>query len=222
MAKRINPDEYIGKKYGRLTVVEFVGRNKYSNVLYRCMCDCGEECVAVFTKLKGGYTKSCGCLRMEMLSKYRITTHRDCSSRLYSIWTKMKARCHRESDWSYKNYGARGIVVCEEWRSSYESFREWALNNGYADSLSIDRIDVNGNYEPGNCRWATMKEQARNKRSNHYITYNGETASIAEWADRVGLAYVTLYNRVAKGDWSAERALTTPVKQQKKRSEHAS
>lgn len=212
MAKRINPDEYIGKKYGRLTVVEYVGRDKRSQIIVRCICDCGEERTVFLHALKKGNTSSCGCFNREQAAA-RLRIHGDSAKkeRLYRIWAYMKQRCYRENDINYTNYGGRGIGVCDEWRNDYTAFRDWALNNGYDDSLSIDRIDVNGDYEPNNCRWATAKEQARNRRSNRYITYNGETMLLVEWAERFGLPPKILTTRLYLG-WSMEKALTTPVK----------
>ena len=109
-------------------------------------------------------------------------------------------------------YGGRGISVCKEWDESYEAFRDWALANGYADGLSIDRIDVDGNYEPPNCRWATNQEQQNNKRTNVYLTFNGKTQTIAQWAREVGINPVTLHARIYRYRWSVERALTEQVK----------
>ena len=209
VGKRINIDEYIGKKYGRLTIVEHLGMISGKRK-FLCRCDCGGESAVNLCKLKNGHTKSCGCLRSE-------PKHGETKSRLYRAWSDMKFRCHNKRATNYKNYGGRGITVCEEWRSSYEAFRDWALNNGYAEGLTIDRIDVNGNYEPSNCRWATVIEQNYNKRSNHYVTFRGETLPLGKWAERLGLPYKTILARINIGGWSAERALTTPVKQYKKR-----
>lgn len=206
MAKRINPDEYIGKKYGRWTVVEYVGRDRHSNVIFRCICDCGNAQTIIIGNLKSGRTKSCGCLSREI---HRI--HGGHKTRLYNIWANMKARCYNSNSPKYKDYGGRGIAVYQEWRDSFEAFRDWATTNGYTEGLSLDRIDVDGNYEPDNCRWSDMKTQARNRRSSRYITFNGETLTIAAWAERIGINKFTISNRLASG-WSVEKALMTPVK----------
>lgn len=116
-------------------------------------------------------------------------------TRLYGIWCKIKGKCYTKTDDHYKWYGSRGITVCEEWKNSFITFREWALNNGYSDNLTIDRIDNNGNYEPSNCRWVDMKTQANNRRSNLYLTFNGETKRIYEWCKILGIKYNTLYMR---------------------------
>lgn len=126
----------------------------------------------------------------------------------------MRARCKYESQQCFKNYGARGITVCDEWKNDFSSFYSWAIKNGYKPGLSIDRIDVNSGYSPDNCRWATNKEQSLNRTDNKYITYNGETKTIKEWSDKTGLAYSCLLWRVDNG-WDADRALTTPSRKHK-------
>ena len=128
-------------------------------------------------------------------------------TRIYHIWNSMIGRCYRESYPNYKNYGAKGIVVCEAWKT-FEVFCEWAMSNGYEDHLTIDRIDPDGNYEPSNCRWATMKEQQNNKCNNHVITYNGQSKTVSQWAEELGIKTHTLFTRF-KRNWSVERALTT-------------
>ena len=139
----------------------------------------------------------------------RETKHGMTKTRLHNIWVSMKERCNVPSVNCYKYYGGRGIKVCEEWKHSFESFRDWALANGYTDTLTIDRIDVNGNYEPSNCRWITLKEQGSNKTNNHFITYNGVTKTLQQWADEIGIHHVTLLERIER--WgSVEEALTIP------------
>lgn len=130
-----------------------------------------------------------------------------CDTRLYKIWGDMKNRCNNPNNTVFKFYGARNIGVCKEWEQ-FEPFRDWATNNGYTDELTIDRIDVNGNYEPSNCRWVTMKEQSRNKRNNHFVTYNNETHCLSEWAERYNINYKMLFKRLKSG-WSFEKAITT-------------
>lgn len=130
-------------------------------------------------------------------------------SRLYTIWKNMKARCsNNASQNSY--YGARGITVCEEWRNSYQAFYNWAMANGYTDELTIDRIDVNGNYEPSNCRWATLKEQANNKRNNRLLTYNGKSLTVSQWTKELGFNQGLISRRINYLGWDIERALTEP------------
>ena len=131
--------------------------------------------------------------------------------RLYRCWQAMKARCYQLNNCKYSDYHGRGICVCDEWNHDYIAFRNWALNNGYSDNLTLDRIDNNGNYCPENCRWATARQQNNNTRRNHYVEYNGERRTISEWADHLGIPYNTLNQRFW-GGWSAEKALTTPLK----------
>ena len=152
-----------GKTFGRLTVLGYSHNNKHGQSMWRCRCECGKEIVAAGLHLKSGHTKSCGCFRDDALDKTR-TKHGLKKTRLYRIWSCMKARCFIEKSTNYHNYGGRGITVCDEWRHDFQAFYDWAVANGYSDELSIDRIDVNGNYEPSNCRWATAKEQNQNTR----------------------------------------------------------
>lgn len=134
-------------------------------------------------------------------------------TRIYHIWNGMMGRCTRKSNPNYANYGAKGIQVCEAWKD-FDVFREWAMANGYADNLTIDRIDNNGNYEPGNCKWSTMKDQQNNKKNNHVVTYAGETKTISQWAEDLGIKTHTLFTRFKRG-WSVEKALTTKSRGQK-------
>jgi hypothetical protein len=124
----------------------------------------------------------------------------------------MKERCYNSKSQNYSRYGGRNITVCSNWLNSFESFAKWAFNNGYKDSLTIDRIDFNGNYTPENCKWSTIKEQANNRRSNVLITFNGETMNLLQWSERINLPYGTLYSRLYQRSWPIEKALTTPIK----------
>lgn len=157
-----------GNKYGRLTAISPVGQDKRRNVLWLCKCDCGNECVRAVSELGKRGNHSCGCLAKEHLhemSKQNVT-HGMTRTRVYGCYKGMMSRCYRKKDIHYNAYGKRGIVVCDEWRGNPKAFIEWAMSNGYSDDLTIDRINVNGNYEPSNCRWIPMAEQYKNKQSN--------------------------------------------------------
>lgn len=201
-------DDLTGMHFGRLIAVKRA-ENKSHQVRWLCRCSCGKQVVVSKSSLRNGCTKSCGCLNKEKTIE-RNTTHNESRTRLYKIWAGMKRRCKHIKDKNYKLYGGRGIKVCEEWLNDFVAFRDWALTNGYADKLTLDRIDVNGNYEPSNCRWATTLEQANNKRNNHTVTFNGETRSIREWAILLGVNYGSLRSRIQRG-WSVERAFATPL-----------
>ena len=159
-----------GKKFGRLTVVEF-DRLQNRKTYWKCVCDCGLTVIAVGNNLRSGNTSSCGCLRREKTRERGLNnaTHgesHDNRTRLYTIWCGMRARCNRPTHHAYKLYGGNGVKLCEEW-NDYAAFKDWAENNGYADNLSIDRIDHLGNYEPSNCRWITISENVARANKNH-------------------------------------------------------
>ena len=199
-----------GKRFGRLTVIEpteAIGL-RYR---WRCKCDCGKE-VVVFGSNLGKTTFSCGCYAREMSSK-RNSTHHKSKTRLFHIWQSMKQRCENAHCHAYANYGGRGIKVCEEWRNDFTAFEAWAYANGYDEEAekgkcTIDRINVNGNYEPSNCRWTTMAKQQNNKRTRIEVEWNGRAMSVADWSRETGLSHSTILGRIKRG-WSAEQALAT-------------
>lgn len=195
-----------GKRFERLVVIKKVGLDKYRNMCWLCECDCGKQVVVSGKSLRNGSKRSCGCLQKE-LTAIRFATHNKSNERVYRIWKSMKKRCENPNYKWYANYGGRGIRVCDEWQK-FEPFYEWATSNGYAENLTIDRIDVNGNYEPNNCRWVDMTTQSNNKRTNRNITFNNETHTMKEWSEILGIKYSTLESRLNKHKWSVEKAFT--------------
>lgn len=204
-----------GQRFGRWTVLEHApNRNKQNNrhTYWSCLCDCGSIANVRALDLQRGHSRSCGCLSKEIAGN-RFLSHGRYNTRLYSVWSNMITRCYNPNSQKYPHYGGRGISVCEEWRT-FSVFCEWALNNGYTDDLTIDRIDVNGNYEPANCRWVSWIVQERNRTNNHVVTLNGQTKCLTEWCNIYGISRGTVGTRIHRG-WSVEDALTTPVGQKR-------
>lgn len=201
-----------GQKFGRLTAISYYGKTKANHSLWLCKCECGNTKTIELGSLTRNRTKSCGCLDKEahILHPNR-TTHGGCGTRLYRIWKVVKNRCLNPNTPDYKKwYGGRGITICEEWKNNFQAFYDWAMANGYNDTLSIDRIDENGNYCPENCRWATPKVQASNKRNVPRITYKGETHCLAEWSEILNIPLNVLRSRKHSG-WTTERMFEQPV-----------
>lgn len=192
-----------GRRFGRLTVIERAGSNKYG-AKWKCECDCGNISVVLGAKLRNGHTKSCGCLVVEHIENVN-KTYGMSDSRIHYIWGNMKGRCYNENDQAYDRYGGRGITVCDEWREDFTAFVDWAFANGYADNLTLDRRDNDGNYCPENCRWATYKTQANNRRNSRPLTFNGETKSLSEWCEEYGKKRDTVRYRIRHG-WTFEEA----------------
>jgi hypothetical protein len=195
-----------GLRFGRLTVIEKVNcESKSKSAMWLCKCDCGKEHVTSRTNLKHGKTKSCGCLREEARKRVCSTlgrkgrpTHGLSKTKLYKTWDSMKCRCKYKRP-EYKTYHDNNITVCEAWLNDFKEFYDWAMSNGYKDSLTLDRINNKEGYNPNNCRWVTMKEQENNRTNNHLVEINGVIKTVAEWSDFSGLAYSTIRNRIYKG-----------------------
>lgn len=207
-----------GNKYSRLLVISENEVRKDNKVQWNCVCDCGKKLVVCGKALRTGNTKSCGCLQKEKasVSIKNFLQNNECPNiihgmartRIYNTWKNMNRRCKKKGSAHYKLYGGRGIKVCEEW-NSFEKFYE-DMKDGYTDDLTIDRIDVNGNYCKENCRWITMKEQSNNRRSNHILEFNGEKLNIEQWAKKLGIPRNRLQNRINRG-WNLELALTNKI-----------
>lgn len=205
-------DDLTGRKFGKLTVIEFVGRNEQSTPLWRCLCDCGKEKVTHGCRLKNGSCLSCGCLKGRNKKNGTGIRNGNSSSRLCKEWYQMIFRT-RNKTWSgAKRYYERGITVCQEWKNSYEAFEKWALSNGYADNLSLDRIDNDKGYSPDNCRWADSITQNRNKWNSLYLEYKGKRKHFLEWAKIYNINPSTLYTRLHGLNWNIKDALEKPVR----------
>lgn len=206
-----------GKRFNYFTVLNVDHFDEDKQSWFLCRCDCGKEFLIRGACIKK--QKSCGCMTNKMLSDAR-KTHGESKTKLYDVWHLMKERCYRKGHKSYPDYGGRGIIVCDEWKNDYTAFRDWALRNGYDENAgymecTLDRVDVNGNYEPSNCRWVSMKKQCNNRRNNNWLSYNGETHTMSEWAEITGIAFDTLWRRQRRG-WDDERILTAPLRMTKR------
>lgn len=209
------PKDEIGNRYGRLLVIAEGPKNNHGQRTWMCKCDCGKECVVNGSDLRRGHTTSCGCYHRELFGEIarQNKTHGKSKCRLYKVWSSMKTRCYDQNLGCFKHYGGRGIKICDEWLGpdGFQHFWEWACANGYDDTapqwqFTLDRTDNNGNYCPENCRWVTMVQQSNNKRTNHFLTINGETKTISEWSRISGIKKGTIRQRLQKG-WSAEDAV---------------
>lgn len=198
--------ECVGRKFNNLLVIDLFKDNKKGK-MFRCKCDCGEIIETYYYKVISGHTKSCGCNQGKRL-KHGMTRNATPTD-IYNVWRNMKYRCYNPKAKYWHVYGGRGISVCERWLNSFESFWE-DMKSGYKKGLTLDRINVNGNYEPTNCRWADIMQQHRNKRTNVNITYNGRTMIIKDWAKEVGIKESTLGHRINTWKWPIEKALLTP------------
>lgn len=217
MREDYRDEKWIGQKFNRLTVIAFekVKRKNYFGTRWIVRCDCGTLKSVNPYRILNGNTKSCGCLKAEQTVEFNKRTkvkHGGRQDRLYTIWANMKIRCYCKTSKDYPQWGGRGICVCDEWKDDYAVFREWALSNGYAAGLSLDRIDVDRNYSPQNCRWADWSTQARNRTNSHNYMINGEKKNLVDLADEYGIKYSTLYQRVHLYKWPIEKAIGLPVR----------
>lgn len=207
--------DYSGQRFGKLIVVEPTEkRSSNGSVVWLCKCDCGNYTeVSAKEFRKGARTKSCGCLRSEQCKNR--TTHHGTKERLYGVWMGMRRRCYDKKAKDFHRYGGRNISVCEDWQN-YETFRSWALSNGYnpyakSGECTLDRVDPNGNYCPENCRFVPILAQERNRRNNVMLTYNGKTQTLSQWEEEIGCNKGFIRDRIKRG-WSVEDAITAPPK----------
>ena len=194
-------EDLTGKKFNKLTVLERVG-TRWRSPLWKCRCDCGNITYVNSSSLKGGTTKGCGCGEGQSLR-----THGLSNTRLNKIWDGMKSRCYNKNSTSYKYYGARGIMVCDEWKNDFKAFYDWAINNGYQDGLSIDRINVDGNYEPSNCRWVDSFAQLSNKSTNVYVEYKGKKQTLSQWSRELNIPKSTLGQKLRKNNFDLGKVI---------------
>ncbi len=206
-----------GQKFGRLTAIKHAGNDKHNHAMWLCKCDCGNEIIVVGYSLRNGVTKSCGCFQREnaikvgKLNKIHGHCQNNKSSKTYESWHSMIQRCNNSRHKAYNNYGGRGIKICKRWLK-FENFLE---DMGECPlSLTLDKIDNNGNYRKENCHWTTMKNQERNRGNNHSITYDGRTQCLSAWAEEYHICPVLLRYRLNHG-YSTEEALTIPVRRYK-------
>ena len=188
---------HIGEKHNYLTIEKFDHFDSCYRLHYICRCKCGNRKIIRYDHLCTNGVQSCGCIRKEGRNKKHGFYGKN--ERLCKIWDCIKRRCNNPKNPNFKYYGGRGIKICDEWSGNLSNFFEWAVNNGYRDDLTIDRIDVNGNYEPSNCRWIPFREQAQNKRANHYISVDEDKKCLAEWVRQFDKSDTMFYYWKKKG-----------------------
>lgn len=209
-----------GQRFGRITIIkrveDYISPKGNHKSMWLGRCDCGNETIVDPVKLKRSHTQSCGCLKNEK-ARERLTKHGMSRTRIHQEWLEIKQRCLNSNCKDYKDYGERGISICDRWRNSFEAFYEDVSNLPHfgEEGYTLNRIDNNGNYEPQNIEWANNIAQQNNKRNNHLITYNGKTQTIAQWARELNIPYSRLCQRINKSGWSIEKALTSPVERSK-------
>ena len=189
-----------GRRFGKLVVIEWAKsfRSNNKKTFWKCLCDCGKETFVRADMLKSGNTKSCGCGMHPTGPLTHGETAYGKTSKLYSVWRAMKSRCLNSNDKYYRNYGGRGVFVCDDWLHDFAKFKQWAIGAGYKEGLSIDRIDNNSGYSPENCRWATRMQQQQNTRNNVLLTLHGKKLCIAEVARRLRVNYETMRHWIKK------------------------
>lgn len=201
-----------GRKFCRLTPIKLSQeKSDGHHAFWECQCDCGNTIIVRKDSLLSGHTKSCGCLQNERFMDDYEETQGMKNTKLYKCWSGIKQRCLNPNDSNYQNYGGRGITICDEWRNNFTAFYKWAISHGYADDLSIDRIDVNGNYEPSNCRWADKETQDYNKRETQKVLIDGKWKTLLEISREYGIPLTTVRNRYRKyikNEFTLEEFLT--------------
>lgn len=198
-----------GQRFGRLVAVRSAGKNKHGQSLWECICDCGNVKVTTIGGLRSGDAKSCGCWASEKTSA-KNWKHGACGTPEHRAWNGMRSRCYDPNTEYYHRYGGRGIKVCDRWLESFLNFLE-DMGPRPSPLHTLDRVDNNRNYEPGNCRWATWEEQQNNRRTTRLLTHDGRTMSVAQWSRATGISESGIISRIQAG-WSLSDALTTPTR----------
>lgn len=196
--------DLIGKKFTRLLVIKRVGRTKDYSPTWLCLCDCGKQMITSTHNLRNKNTRSCGCLRLEVVSSHKMSR-----SKIYCVWHTMLQKCNNPNNLQYKNYGGRGIKVCKRWMKFENFYKD--VGNPPFPRAQIDRINNGKGYFPDNWRWATNKINSRNKRNNIIINYNNKKQCLIEWSEETGIKASVISVRLKRG-WSIKKALTTPVR----------
>ena len=204
--------DYSNTKYGKLQILERIKIKNDNHITYKAICECGNIVYIRATDIRNNKRKHC------IHCSSPRTTHHKTNTKLFNVWQTMKQRCYYPKNKDFNNYGARGITVCDEWKNNFKSFYTWAIENNYREGLQIDRINVNGNYEPSNCRFVSAKTNSVNKRTTRYIEYKGITKSLREWADEYNISYRLLQSRLDR-NWNIEKALF--IKPVKGRNQHS-
>lgn len=205
-----------GQTFGYLHAREYYGKTQpNSESVYVCRCICGKDILVSVQRLRSGETRSCGCMSRAMSSESKTVhggSRRSGYSPLYWVLQGMKSRCYNTKSRGYRNYGGRGIKICDEWKNDFSAFERWAISTGYKNGLTIERVDVNGNYCPENCTWIPQCDQSKNRRRTKWITAFGERKTTADWSrdERCQVSRRSLADRVFKKGWDAELAITIP------------
>jgi hypothetical protein len=202
-----------GQKFERLSVKEFAGRTKHGAAIWRCECKCGKVITALGQDLKSGHTRSCGCLKLEAIrgNQYAVK-HGACDHPLFLVWSSMMTRCYNKAHAQYADYGGRGVTVCKRWHDPWKFFEDMG---GRPAGGTLERVKNNQGYRRSNCRWASRKEQALNKRNNRLLWFRGEEKPLSQWAEECGISEGTIRERILKLGWPVEKALTTPPRKRK-------
>ena len=202
-----------GQTFGRLTVIKRAGSDKHGRPKWKCQCSCGNTVIVVGRNLRTKNSKSCGCLRNEHIKKLKFT-HGKCNSPEYLSWAGMIKRCNNPNNKSFKDYGGRGLKIYPQWKKSFSDFYKY-IGPKPTPKHTIERINNNLGYFPGNIRWATTKEQNNNRRSNHDITFNNQTMNLTQWAATLGIKRSTLNSRIVIMGWPIEDAFCKPIRHHK-------